>query len=233
MEYQLKILVSLTLVFICTCSFASSKAPPFNASKAYKNNASIISVPVRVHLLKSEDEKNITAQITQQELEEVFNVVNLIWKQAGIKYHVESASYLPASNEKQYIQAMSKNSKLSRREKTRAMNQVCNISNQTTDVLNLCVIGKTVNGLGGVYFGGRKPKVIWPTLAKSGKNLLNPATLAHELGHYLGLKHNAEDDIYLMKGRGNNMRRKGRYEYILLSEREITVSRKNAIKLFN
>ncbi|MDU0355277.1 hypothetical protein RS130_16405 [Paraglaciecola aquimarina] len=227
----MKILVTLILFVVSACS-SVNKPQPFTDSLAYKNNSSVISVPVRIHLLKSNISRDITAVASSEELEEMFNVVNLIWKQAGIKYEIESITYLNAYKDEQYVEAMSKTSNLTRQQKIGAMNKVCNITKQSDRVLNLCVIGKTVNGLGGIYFGGRHPKVIWPTIAKNGREVLNPATLAHEFGHYLGLKHNSEEAIYLMRGRGNNMRRNGQYEYILFTEREITSSRKVAMKLF-
>jgi len=232
MEYQLKILVTLILFVISACS-SLNKPPPFTDSLAYKNNRSVISIPVRIHLLKSNVSRDITAVISSEELEEMFNVVNLIWKQAGIKYEIESITYLNAYKDEQYSEALSKTSNLTPQQKNRAMNKVCNITKKSDRVLNLCVIGKTVRGLGGIYFGGRSPKVIWPTITPYGRTKLNPATLAHEFGHYLGLKHNSEEDIYLMRGRGNNMRRNGQYEYILFTKREITSSRKVAMKLFN
>lgn len=233
MEYQLKKLVILVLFALSACSSSNNQTTTYRTALAYKNNKSIISVPVRIQLLKSNTERDIAAVISSDEMNELFETVNLIWLQAGVKFEIESVSYVTAQNEEQYMEALSKTSKLTRSEKTGVLKEVCEITHQSARVLNLCVVGKIVNNLGGIYFGGRSGKVIWPTLAKNGKHLLNPATLAHEFGHNLGLKHNSEEDIYLMKGRGNNIRRNGQYESILLTESEISISRKVAIKLFN
>lgn len=189
-----------------------------------------LSVPVRIHIVTSQISTDLNAEISRSETENVFNIVNLIWQQAGIHFEIESVVNLKAANEDQYVAASKRNSKLDTAQKMKVMKQVCNIPNQSKGVLNLCVVGKMSNGSGGVFFKGSKPKVVWPIVLRSGKKPLNPATLAHEFGHFLGLPHNIENDIFLMRGKGNNMRRDKLFNMIRLTENEIIRARKMATR---
>jgi predicted Zn-dependent protease len=190
------------------------------------------SVPVRIHLLKAQSASNLNADLSQREAADLFKIVNLIWKQAGIKFEIESIVTLKASNENQYEAATSRNSQLNSAQKMKVMSNVCAIPSQSRDVLNLCVVGTMSNSSGGVFFNSSKPKVVWPIVLRNGKKPLNPATLAHEFGHFLGLRHNTEKDIFLMKGRGNNMRRDKQFNMIRFTENEIIKARKVAAELF-
>ncbi|WP_420934895.1 zinc-dependent metalloprotease family protein [Alteromonas sp. A081] len=183
------------------------------------------SIPVRIHVLKSSNAQNLNAKISHNEAVDVFNIVNLIWRQAGIHFEIESIVNLKASNENQYVAARKRNDR-----NMKVMRGVCDIPKQSKGVLNLCVVGQMSNNSGGVYFKSSKPKVVWPS---RGKKPLNPATLAHEFGHFLGLPHNTEKDIFLMRGGGNNMRRNKRFNMIQFTESEIVKSRKMATKLFH
>ena len=228
---------STTFIFFILFSACNSTNNSQNisqpAQKLYEGNN--ISIPVRIHLVKAQNTPYLNAQMSQNEVMQTFDIVNLIWKQAGITFEVESIVNLQASNEdqKQYSAAKKRNSKLTRVQKMQVMKNICDISEQSKDVLNLCVLGEMSNGIGGVFFGGLKPKVVWPIALQNGRKPLNPATLAHEFGHFIGLGHNKEKDIFLMRGSGNNMRRNKQYHRILLTKREVVRARNVATRLFH
>jgi len=226
----LRILAFLFTVLVSACNATNNPQVIETIDPVIFNDDNFKSVPVRIHLLKAQSTPNLSADLSQSEASHVFKIVNLIWKQAGINFEVESIVNLKASNESQYVAATSRNSRLNSSQKMKVMKNVCDIPNQSKGVLNLCVVGKMSNNSGGVFFNSSKPKVVWPIALRNGKKPLNPATLAHEFGHFLGLRHNTEKDIFLMKGRGNNMRRNKQFNMIRLTESEIIKARTIATK---
>ena len=52
----------------------------------------LLTVPVRVHLLHSEQEAALNTTLTEADVARIFGKVNNIWAQAGIRFEVESAA---------------------------------------------------------------------------------------------------------------------------------------------
>ena len=193
-----------------------------------------ITIPVRVHVIKSTLAPQLNAEVSRQELDAVFETVNLIWKQAAIHFAIESVTGFAASVEQRYLEmsgAKTPVSEASRSKIMKTMQYACNLPDAGKNMLNLCVVGAMANTSGGIAFNSRDrfSLVVWP-LNVRGKRYLNPATLAHEFGHAVSLKHNELEDIYLMRGSGNNMRRVGRYDETLLTDSEIEQARRAAKK---
>ena len=192
------------------------------------SDESLLSIPVQVRSLTSDVSSKINPDISRADLDKVFDTVNVIWKQAGIEFYMDSYHPLSTKNENSYIKGMDKDSKLSKKQRSKILRQSCSSARGNESLLTLCVVGKMANpSLAGVFFKKPYPLVAWPTKTRNGPN---PATLAHEFGHSLGLRHNSEDDIYLMRGAGNNSRRKGRFTSIKLTKAEIITARKIAEK---
>jgi hypothetical protein len=168
-------------------------------------------------------------------MEVVFETVNLIWKQAAIQFVIESITEFDASAEERYLKASEKTKLLTPLERDIAkkrMKHACNLQDPGKSMVNLCLVGAMSPGSGGgLAFASRNrfSLVVWPLSIKD-ERYLNPATLAHEFGHAISLKHSTLDDIYLMRGAGNNMRRVARYDEILLADNEIKQARKAAKK---
>jgi hypothetical protein len=201
---------------------------------AHAGELATITIPVRVHLVKSTVAPALDAQVSRQELDAVFQTVNLIWEQAAIHFAIESVTEFDASAEERFLGVTDSTKPMipaAKQRAARTMRQVCTLQNPGKNLLNLCVVGAMANRSGGVAFnsGNRFSLVVWP-LSIKGKRYLNPATLAHEFGHAVSLKHNTLEDIYLMRGDGNNMRRIGRYDEILLTDNEVDQARKAAKK---
>ena len=200
---------------------------------AHAKDLATITIPVRVHVIKSATVPVLTAEVSRQELDTVFQTVNLIWKQAAIHFEIESVTELDASAEERFLEAFN-GKPVSARTKSwnmKTMQHVCDLQSPGKNMINLCVVGAMSNKSGGVAFNSRNRfgLVVWP-LSIKGKRYLNPATLAHEIGHAISLKHNTLEDIFLMRGNGNNMRRVGRYDEIMLTDSEIDQARKTAKK---
>lgn len=191
----------------------------------------LIRVPVRIHITASPSIPHLDASVSNKEINLVFENVNLIWKQAKIEFYIESVVKHIANAEQLYLLASDKSSELSDKERKVTMRKVCDITPWSNSVLNLCIVGRMSGSRGGVAykFKKRSPLVVWPLELKRKKNH-NPATLAHEFGHFLGLRHNTEKDIYLMRGAGNNIRRVGKTDKIKLTSNEVKHSRNTAKK---
>ena len=202
---------------------------------AQAGDLTTITIPVRVHLIKSTVAPDLNAEVSRQEMEVVFETVNLIWKQAAIQFVIESITEFDASAEERYLQASDKTkplTPLARDIAKKRMKHACNLQDPGKSMVNLCVVGAMSPGSGGgLAFGSRNrfSLVVWP-LSINGERYLNPATLAHEFGHAISLEHNTLEDIFLMRGSGNNMRRVGHYDEILLADSEIDQARKAAKK---
>jgi len=199
------ILAGLFLIFLCS----------------YSSAAELIKVPLRISYVESSSYQKLDVEKKHQHISQILGTVNDIWRQAKIEFYLDK--------QKTIVVAISKSTK---KEKITQLRKICPESKRGSYGIDLCVVGNIFHpAFGGVAFSPKKrsPLVIWPfgvlSLYKP-----NPATLAHEIGHALGLKHNEEDDIYLMRGAGNNIRRIGRYGEILLLPREILTARKYAVK---
>lgn len=218
---------SVLLAFICLFYLLT---PVTNASD---NPEPKLVVPIRIYVLHSEDVPELNAEITKTELQYVFDEMNVIWAKAGIEWTIKEIIPKKAMAEKNYLKAADKKSKMDDVGRNRAMVQACNIKKWADDALNLCIVSYMSTDAGGLTFKFKKhlPLVVWSLNIRNNNLKLSPATLAHEFGHALGLPHNTESDIYLMRGGGNNMRRRGKIDKIKLTRREIKFARSNAAKM--
>ena len=62
-----------------------------------------MTVPVRIHLIKSTVAPSLNAEVSRQELDLVFDTVNLIWKQAAIEFEIESITEFNAHAEERFL----------------------------------------------------------------------------------------------------------------------------------
>lgn len=194
------------------------------------NNSPTVKVPIRIHLVKS---KNVSLNTSDDvSLEETIRTVNQIWSQAGIVFYSHETVFHKAEHVGEYMRIIS-NIESTQKQKVQALRAICPKPKSPRIGVDICIIGNSFKpNHGGVAFRNGKfsPMVIWPLTSNNSKSH-NPATLAHELGHTLGLKHSGVDDIYLMRGQGYNIRRVGMYSEIKLTQEEIFTARKYATKL--
>ena len=60
--------------------------------------------PVRIHLLQTPGELNLTTTLTEKDIHRILGKVNKIWSQAGIHFALESIIHEPAANANAYRQ---------------------------------------------------------------------------------------------------------------------------------
>ncbi len=146
-----------------------------------------IALDVRVHLLESDEFTQLSTTLTGPEVGTLFEGVNEIWAEAGIRWVIESIVREPATNQELFGQVIrgeipftgSVLASLLPREQLLA---------GRWDVF---MIRDLRGSIGGIYIGGI-PAVVGAELDPLGAS--DPANgmpriVAHELGHSIGLAH--------------------------------------------
>jgi hypothetical protein len=150
---------------------------------------SILTLPLRVHLLRSSDSPALSTTIADSQVQQYLAVANGIWEQAGITWQLESIVREEALNGGLFERVI-------RRQAQEHLHSFMPRTNLLEAGWNLFLIQDFGQVGGGVFF----PEIRGVILAQRGFGFeLSPegrggATLGHELGHSLGLKHEVCDD---------------------------------------
>ncbi len=151
-------------------------------------------LPVRVHMLTSTTASDLNSTLSDDELGDVLNEVNLVWEQAGIRWEIESVVREAAVHAEKYLVA----SQAERPGPTTirpVMLEICPEDHWLDGGWNICVIRRFPFPTGGVFLRERR-EVVWPELTRG---RVYPNMLAHELGHSLCLRHSSETPDNLMQ----------------------------------
>ena len=155
---------------------AEEQLPKFGFAEQYI-------IPVRIHLLQTPGELNLTTTLTEKDIHRILGKVNKIWGQAGIHFAMESLIKEPAANPVLYRQNYRSRNlkwlKALRPEKTR-----------NDDCFHIYYIKRFAAN--GVYLGADSMFVKDLARLHSVKGGLDepiPRVTSHELGHALTLPH--------------------------------------------
>jgi len=143
-------------------------------------------LPVRVHLLSAEVAEELNAASTEEEIRQRFVAVNEIWKQAGIRWEIESIVSETAANQDAYARWIELDDRRDQRKRRPVMMGLLSPEHRLRDGWNVYVIRRFPVPASGVYFP-ELGSVLDTELGPRGET--HATILAHELGHALSLAH--------------------------------------------
>ncbi len=143
----------------------------------------LISLRVRVHLMQSAANSRLQTTLTEKDVRALFNEVNVIWAQAGIRFELEGVGSLQAR------EIAAKRWYIKDRDWVKTAIPTAQFSATAIDV---CFVKEM--GPNGFFYG--EPVVVCenPEFNKvtGGTNNIVARVIAHELGHVLFLQHRQE-----------------------------------------
>jgi len=139
--------------------------------------------PVRIHLLQTPGELNLTTTLTEKDIHRILGKVNKIWAQVGIHFALESIVHEPATKPNVYRQNY----------RSRKLNWLLALRPEKTrskDCFHLYYIKRfAVNGVYLAPDGMFVKDLARLRPVKDGLDEPIPRVTAHELGHALTLRH--------------------------------------------
>ncbi len=143
----------------------------------------LITLRVRVHLMQSASNSRLQTTLTEKDVRALFNEVNVIWAQAGIRFELEGVGSLQAR------EIAAKRWYIKDRDWVKTAIPTAQFSATAIDV---CFVKEM--GPNGFFYG--EPVVVCenPEFNKvtGGTNNIVARVIAHELGHVLFLQHRQE-----------------------------------------
>lgn len=174
--------------------------------------ATLLTLPVRVHLMRSQMHDRLRTTLNDEAVRKVFEEVNAIWAQAGIRFELEAIAPLQA------LDLPAKRWFVRDREWVKATIPTSSFS---PDAIDVCFVKDM--GPNGFFYG--EPVVVCenPDYTKVKNGAKNPVArvAAHEFGHVLGLQHR-QDHTNLMASARNGFS---------LNNQEIKDARKRAMEI--
>lgn len=166
----------------------------------------------RIHLMQSITNPRLQTTLTEKEARAIFDEVNVIWSQAGIRFEVEAISSLQA------LDSTPKRWYIKDRDWVKAAIPTNQFSPTAIDV---CFVKDM--GPNGFFYG--EPVVVCETpefhkVTGGAENIVARVT-AHELGHVLFLQHRQERTNLMASGKNG----------VSLNLQEIKDARKRALEI--
>lgn len=181
---------------------------PLRSQEAF----SFIVLPVRVHLIQSAAHPRLQTTLNETEVRALFEEVNAIWSQAGIRFELEAVGVLSALNvaPKKWF------------EKDRNwVKSAISTNFFSPTAIDVCFVGEM--GPNGFFYG--EPVVVCekPEFTKVKGGADNPVArvAAHELGHVLSLQHRQDHTNLMASGRNG----------VSLNQQEIKDARHRALQI--
>lgn len=174
--------------------------------------ATLLTLPVRVHLMRSQTHDRLQTTLTDGDARAVFEEVNSIWAQAGIRFELGAIATLQALDlpiKRWFVRDRD------------WVKSTIPTSSFSPDAIDVCFVKDM--GPNGFFYG--EPVVVCenPDYTKVKNGAKNPVArvTAHELGHVLGLQHR-QDHTNLMASARNGF---------TLNNQEIKDARKRAMEI--
>ena len=139
--------------------------------------------PLRIHLMETKGELNLTTTLTEKDIHRILSKVNNIWAQAGVHFALESIVHEPAENPNAYRQ----NYQSRQLRWLLALRPKNSLSKDCFHIYYIKRFG--VNGVFLASDGMFVKDLARLRTVKGGLDEPIPRVTAHELGHALTLRH--------------------------------------------
>lgn len=167
------------------------------AVDAGPSDESLLQLPVRFHILQSV-EPEIDAQMTDEDVNDLVIGANDVWSIADIAFEVEDIRRVTAANTDVFLAAAESGEKGP--ESLAAMSAVIPEQGLLAPGWNVVVVQSMINLPPGVYLHADLTVLVAFEIPNGSP--LPAGTLAHELGHSLGLQHVDGNDSYNVMASG-------------------------------
>lgn len=172
----------------------------------------LLTLRVKVHLMQSIANSRISTNLTGKDIKEIFEEVNHIWSQAGIRFELEGINNLQALDipeKRWYVKDRN------------WVKSAIPTGGFSATAIDICYVGDM--GPNGFFYG--EPVVVCerPEYHKVAGGCDNPVArvTAHELGHVLFLQHRQEWTNLMASGKNG----------VSLNAQEIKDARKRALEI--
>jgi len=186
-QAEFRVILAAVAVVFGAAACSDSDSGGGLSAPADSDPVSEIELDVRVHLLESDEFTQLSTTLTGPEVGTLFEGVNEIWAEAGIRWVIESIVREPATNQELFGQVI-------RGEIPFTGSVLASLLPREQLLMgkwDVFLIRDLGGSLGGIYIGGI-PAVIGAELDPLGARDLAssmPRIVAHELGHSIGLAH--------------------------------------------
>jgi len=189
-QAEVRVVLAAVAILFGAAACSDSDSGGGLSAPADSDPVSEIALDVRVHLLESDEFTQLSTTLTGPEVSTVFEGVNEIWAEAGVRWVIESIVREPAANQDLFGQF----GQVVRGEIPFTSSVLASLLPREQLLVgkwDVFMIRDLGGSIGGIYIGG-VPAVISAELDPLGVRDLAgsmPRIVAHELGHSIGLAH--------------------------------------------
>jgi len=170
--------VVISLLFNSACS---------DSSTGTADDGGTLTIDLNIHLMESDRSDNLTATLSDDEIDLLIRGVNEIWSQASIQWRVSDISRVEALNAEEFERTMNGE----RPPSPAVFRSVIPAQSTSPAEWDLFVIHDLGGVVGGIYFP-QQAAILQPEVDPSRQALFEGGLIritAHELGHSLSLGH--------------------------------------------
>ena len=166
--------------------------PPVKAAVPETTKQMTLTMPVRVHLVQSQSMPEMHTTLVESDIRRIFEKVNMIWSQAGIRFEIESIVH---------TEAVAVIPELERANEFIRVKSMIPEASLSATALNICYVKEVVPN--GFFHNGlivvKDTASLQPV--EGGLDEPIPRVTSHEIGHALSLNHRQDTTNLMASGK--------------------------------